>query len=85
MLEPRRAMVPAGASAARSTPAIATTSESMRPSIGPSLSPWPRWSKVSTASPAAIAARAKSKWLSWRESAPCSTSTPAVGGSGPRR
>ena len=76
MLEPRSAIARvAGVGRGRrirerSSAAIATTSSSARPSIGPSLSPWPRWSNAIAASPAASAARAKSWWLSLHDPAP---------------
>ena len=44
----------------------------------PRSAPWPRASKASAASPSVAAARAKSKWLSFAEPAPCRITTPAV-------
>ena len=82
MLEPRSAI------GARSSPidvrsrvAIAVTSSSTRSSIGPSLSPWPRWSKEIAASPSGSAARAKSWWLSLQDPAPCRITIPPRAGS----
>src|SRR4051794_15941146 len=54
------------------------TSSTARPSSGPGLSPCPRASNASAARPPSAHARAKSKWLSLRESAPWRITTPAV-------
>ena len=61
----------------RNSAAIATTSSIARPSSGPWLSPWPRWSNAIAASPAPKVARAKSWWFSLHEPAPWSVTTPA--------
>ena len=54
MLEPRSAIgsVRGRRSRARSSAAIAAMSSSARPSIGPALAPWPRWSNAIAANPA---------------------------------
>ena len=50
-----------------------------RARASPSVSPWPRLSKVSAAKPLLAAARAKSAWFSLREPAPCRTITAGHG------
>ena len=70
MLDPRRAIGPPPVRS-RSAPAIATTSSIAPAASAPSLAPWPRASKASAARPPPAAARAKSWWFSFRESAPC--------------
>ena len=76
MLDPRSATRGA---CARTSSAIASTSSIAPGPNAPSERPWPRASNASAAIPSARQPRAKSKWLSFAEPAPCNITTPAAG------
>src|SRR3954447_12966317 len=84
MLEPRSATASTPVRP-RASAAIDAMSVSARPSSAPVLSPWPRMSKQTAASPSARHARAKSKCDSLHEPAPCSTTTVAIGSDAGRK
>src|SRR5215210_736702 len=82
MLEPRRATRGA---CARSSSAIASASSNAPGPKLPSERPWPRASYAKAAMPSARQPRAKSKWLSLAEPAPCRITTPTSGCSSGRK
>src|SRR2546425_8747938 len=80
MLEPRAAIrrsSTSGRSASSATRRCMSTSAPAPSS--PSLSPWPRLSNVRATKPWLAAARAKSRWFSLPEPAPCRTITAGAG------
>ena len=78
MLDPLNAMFGANE---RNKSAIASASSNAPGPKLPSERPWPRASYASAAIPSARQPRAKSKWLSFAEPAPCRITTPTSGSS----